>query len=195
MYGVAQGSKAIDRSGPSPLPDCPHLVRSLPRNSDRCGGSWLCSGAITTHQCACFMGAGSAVAQGGGAALSGGDWHRPAPDHGRSVPCGGCALGDGGWIAMQGVGCSDWRGLGRSASLGFHGNQTAGAAVRGGGCALLADPARGIPRSERGARTLAYRVASCCTPSVRRTGAGFAALVARSVPVPSPCARPMGGDL
>jgi len=183
VYGFASYAKRFGRAGTTPCCDAPYPVGGLSRSAHRCQCPGLCPVAPAAHQCTDPLGAGSFVAQRGRAPCAGGYRGRSSCDHGGSVPRRRRALGNGGWIALSQLGRCYWRGVGRSARARFYGNQEAGASYRSGKCVLLADPQGRQPRSERCARSVAYRQPAICATPVRPPGTWCATLVARSVPV------------
>lgn len=195
MYGFASRTETSCRSGSPTRPADAYPVRSLPRNRDRCGRHRFCAGPAAPYRCTGSLGAGSSFTQGGRAPLSGRDRHGTAHHHCRSVPSRRCALGDGRRAALQGAGGGDRGNLGRSARARLHCHQTACPAIRGGGCALLADQAGCQPRPECRPRSMAHQRRAVCPASARWSGTGYATLVARSVPFAPVQAWQMDGDL
>ena len=96
---------------------------------------------------------------------------------------------------MQSFRCSDWRDLGRSTRARFHSDKTASNAFRGVKRALLAHAPRGVPQSQRGARTVARGVFACGARSARSTIPRIASLGARPLPFASLQAGAVGGDV
>ncbi len=167
-----------------------HVVGSLPGHANGRGRGGLCAVEPAPAARAGPVGAGLAFAEGGREALSAGD-DDAAGDPGRPEPARGCAPGDGGGVALHRSGRCGRGDLGRSAGSGFHGDQAVGLAGGTSPGALLADPARGLSRSERCAQSLARDLPAIVAPSRRCQGTGRAALAGRTFPGASSAARHM----
>ena len=195
MYGFASYAENAARLSASAGVVLLYLVRGICRNRRGCCCPRLCAGAVAAWSAASLVGAGSRIAQGKRISLHCGDRPVASDHHGQCHARRRCALDDGGRVALPQPWWRDWRDLGRSGSSGFHRDQEAGSAVRGGRGPMLADPSLGASQSECRARPLADRGASLCPASARFTIAGGAALGGRIVPV-APCkAWAMGGQL
>lgn len=113
---------------------------------------------------------------------------------GRCKPPCRCFVGDGGRAAMHIAGRGHRRALGESQGVGFHRNQTTGVASGALWSALLADPARGLARSQRGAQSLADVGVAVPAKSGRPKSARRSALAGRAVPVAPRAARHLDCD-
>ncbi len=156
------------------------------RDRVRPGAAWLWSGARA-------LASGSAGTAGDGAPLSGRAWAAKTPDGDAAFPPGRCDDRGRGGIALPGAGCGHRRNPGQSGSGELYGDEAAGLAGRSLGRALLADPAGGECRSERGARSLADCHAALCRQSRRSARARRSVLAGGAVPVARRAAGGMGG--
>ena len=195
MYAIITPSERLDATGPPAPTGGAYLVGNLSRSCDGCGRCGLYPCALTAQRWAGVVGAGPCVAPRDRATLSCGYRHAAPPYHGHPVaPCG-CALGDGGRVALPCSSGGDWRGLGRPGSPQFHRDQTTCPAFRGRGCRLLADPSRGHTRPQCGTRSVADRLAPIRPTPARCTGTGQATLVAESVPFKAQKAGTLDGGI
>lgn len=195
VHAIFATSGKTGRAGRSGCCRCPDFVRGFCWQCDGCSRCGLYAGAIAADGCADPLGAGSFNAARIWSALPRGDGHASSDYSGRSVARGRCTLGDGRRAALSWAWRGHWRSLGRPTRVGFHRDQTAGHAIRGGQSALLVDPARGCRKFKRGARSLACVVAPVRGEPARRAGVGCAALVAGFVPLASVETGDMGGRI
>ncbi len=104
-----------------------------------------------------------------------------------------CAGGAGGRAARPRPGRRGGRDPWHRCGAELHRQPPPGAAGRGGGPALLADPPCRAARTQRGADALAADAAALASPSRRSAGAGRSALAGRAVPGARPAALDLGG--
>ena len=169
-------------------------VRGFRRNG-RCCGSGLRSGAACQGPSPDPVDSGSTVAPGNWATASSGTGNRAAPAAAGKCSACRCADRGGRGTALQGAVGGGGRDLGRSARIEFHRDETSGAAGRGGGRALLADPAWRHSRSQRGAGSLADRFAALGPQSRRCPRPRRSALAVGAVSLARQAARPLGGPI
>ncbi len=141
------------------------------------------------------VGAGSSVAERGGATLSSGvdvntHSHPYHPTPGRR-----CSLGDGGRTTLHITGGCNRRGLGRTAHSGFHRNTAAGHKGRGKQSALLVGAPGGNARSECCAKPLADCITAIFGTPLRSTSPRQSTLAGGVVPITAGANRHMGGNL
>lgn len=168
-------------------------VRGLSRTGGRGGrdrvrprAAWLWSGV-------CALDSGPAGAAGNGATLSGRAWAAKTTDGDAAFPAGRCDDRGRGGVALPDVSCGHRRNPGQSDGGKLYGNEAAGLAERGLSRALLADPAGGECRSERGARSLADCHAALGLQSRRSACTRRSMLAGRAVPIARQAAGRMGG--
>ena len=168
-------------------------VRGICRNHRRCRNGGVC--AVTNPQrCGPYsVDPRSHVAARNRAALfggAGGGAIFAVVAHAAPRRCADCRRGRS---ALQVSGGGGGRSLGRSGGAELYRNQTSGTAGRGGGRALLADPAWRHCRFKCGARPLAHRFAALSPRSRRCPRAGRSALAAGAVSITQQAAWPLGG--
>ena len=170
------------------------LVRGVSGHSDGCGCRRVCHVGGGCGKCACFVGAGPVVVAGNRAGISAGS-DQPAGDPGGGQPPRRRSLGDGGSVALH-LPCNGCgRGVGRPTGIGFHRDQTFGAAGRTVQGAMLAGPAWGHGEPQRSAQSLACGIHPLASPSARPQCPRRSALEGGTVPVPPPAARHVAGNL
>ena len=169
--------------------------RNISGKCCRCGGGGVCTLPYPKQPGPRSVGPGPAVGKRGRTSVSAGS-QSAVPDPARRCDATrGRSSGNGGRVALQGIVRRDWRGLGRSAGVGLYRDQTAGAAIRGRRSSLLADPARHQSEFERGAGSLADRVAALGFASSRSNSPRRSAMAGRVVPLAAIATGDMGGDL
>lgn len=168
-------------------------VRGFCRNGRRDGGNRIRCGAAWSWGGPRAVGAGPGGAARDRAALSARAWAAQAADADAAFPAARCPDRGRGGVALQGAGGGGRRNPGRSCGIDLHRDEAAGFQGRGDGCALLADPAGGDCRSQRGARPLAHRTAAIGRQRGRSARAGRSALAAGTVPLARRTAGGMGG--
>jgi hypothetical protein len=175
--------------------DCADPVGGVFDHVNRWGGGGFCYVQHSPQGCTHPVGAGSYVAERGGAALSAGADGKAANHPHHLAPRRRCAVGDGGRITLCRTGGGDWRGVGGTTQLGFHGNQTVGDTGRGQQSGLLADPPGGCARPECGTQPLARGIPAVTGTSARPPRTWRSALAGGVVPRASGATGHMGGAL
>jgi hypothetical protein len=168
-------------------------VRGLSRIRGRGGRDRVRPGAAWPRGGACALDSGPTGAAGKGAALSGRSWSAKTPDGDATFPAGRCDDRGRGGVALPGVGCGHRGNPGQPDGGELYGDEAAGLAERGLCRALLADPAGGECRSERGARSLEDCHASLGLQSRRSACARGSMLAGRAVPIARRAAGNMAG--
>ena len=169
------------------------LVRGFCRNGCRCCSGGLRSVASCQRIRPRSVDSGSAVASGNRATTYFWSGYRASRATSGYRAARRCADRGRRGAALQGAfgGCG--RDMGRPASPEFYSNETSGASGRGHGGALLANPARRNPQSERGAGPLADYLPALSAGSRRCQSPRRPALAAGAVSLARQAARDMGG--
>lgn len=168
-------------------------VRSVYRHSRRHRRDGVCSVTGCKRQRPRFVDTRPPVAAGNRAAASCGAWCRAVGSVDGGASSRRCADRRRRGAALQGACRGDCRNLGRPAGLEFHRHQTAGLAGRSCGCCVLADQVWRHCRYQRGAGSLADRIAAFGAGPRRCQGPRRPALAGGIVPIPRQTARNMGG--
>ncbi len=194
MHDIKQSQNTYQKRPNPRAAEDKDSVRGLSGRGNRYGGFGVHYVATRERRHAIALGAGSGVTKGNRQSVFA---RTTTQEHHtcRCEPGGGCAVGDGGRAALQSSELRYRRGLGRSKRAGFHSHQTSGTKGRIPQTALLAGPARGLPKFKCCTQSMARHIIAFPAAPTRPANSRRSTLAGGTVPLTRFSARNMGGNI